>query len=677
MAATSTSSRAMDVDDMVAQVLADTTASHVAQPAFGEGTTSADRADMTFQAAGTAPKVHQAFAQPPRHPGMERKRIVCYDAEVQTEQTPIASVSEGQAGARPVSPMREGSLMPELQAAAIMQEDRFTSFLSSASRSMEAEVTRSVGPATDFSDAPSTSSRSAARGASGIAAAASIFDELHFPRAGPSAATASGVTSTSSYSSIDASGIARYSSALHAPSLTDGRPVADMQWSPHHPEMLVASYHMPSIDFLRLGGTLPPSTAPDESSTSTGTLGAEAAAAPLAASPGLVLVWSTRTSGRPECILTAPDPVTCVRFHPFDRRRVVGGTASGQIVIWDMASSKEPIACSARSTEGSHIHPIASILFTGNAHTAAALTTSIDGRFCQWSLKDVAKPTLSKGAFRGLPLGVSTGAGTGREGARPVLLTTCVMPLPYPSSGATGSASAVASVGYSHASGVCEDVKRMVACTEDGSLAVCRLDGANYDCVSRLRAHYASITTLATAHAPRHAHGEEDATSTTTASSGSSGGVITGRAAVDASGVSAASSSPACLVLDVATGSQDGSVRLWTLPIDAPEPKPSLRATIESFAGPVADVAFCPAGQLRCAAIDQGGYIHIVDGAFQSPPRAVPDARTPQVHHSGLTTIFSLPAGQAGTKLCWSPDGRQLLTGDVSGRLHVLMIDTR
>ena len=51
-------------------------------------------------------------------------------------------------------------------------------------------------------------------------------------------------------------------------------------------------------------------------------------------SDGLVLVWNLAVKGRPEFVFTCQSPVLTVQFHRNDPHLVIGGTYSGQIVMW-------------------------------------------------------------------------------------------------------------------------------------------------------------------------------------------------------------------------------------------------------------------------------------------------------------------------------------------------------
>ena len=56
---------------------------------------------------------------------------------------------------------------------------------------------------------------------------------------------------------------------------------------------------------------------------------------------GFVLLWSFSDPIHPQCVLEAPCDVFCFRFCPSNPHIVVGGLASGQVVMWDLAEARK------------------------------------------------------------------------------------------------------------------------------------------------------------------------------------------------------------------------------------------------------------------------------------------------------------------------------------------------
>lgn len=151
-----------------------------------------------------------------------------------------------------------------------------------------------------------------------------------------------------------------------------GRTVTDIQWSPHHKELFLASYTKRMVN--------------SELDWSRG-----------ASDPnGVVLIWSTHMAGeRPEYVFTCPSPVHAACFHPYSANLVIGGTYSGQIVMWDLRAKSVPVQRSLLAPE-SHTHPVYSMTVTGSANAHNLVSVSTDGRLCVWNLANISAPTESR-----------------------------------------------------------------------------------------------------------------------------------------------------------------------------------------------------------------------------------------------------------------------------------------
>jgi len=81
------------------------------------------------------------------------------------------------------------------------------------------------------------------------------------------------------------------------------------------------------------------------------------------------------------------------RFFTYDSHLVIGGTYSGQMLVWDMRAKSLPVDKSALSFEG-HTHPVyqVEIIGTQNAHNAFSVST--DGLACVWALDRLAMPEV-------------------------------------------------------------------------------------------------------------------------------------------------------------------------------------------------------------------------------------------------------------------------------------------
>ncbi|XP_078487235.1 cytoplasmic dynein 1 intermediate chain 2 isoform X2 [Ciona intestinalis] len=138
------------------------------------------------------------------------------------------------------------------------------------------------------------------------------------------------------------------------------RVVTSLDWSTHHPELCVASY----------GNN---EEAPYEPE-------------------GVALVWNSKyKTTTPEYTFHCQSSVTAACFAKFHPNLVVGGTYSGQIVMWDNRSNKRTAQRSKLST-AAHTHPVycLDVVGTQNAHNLISVST--DGKLCSWSLDMLTQP---------------------------------------------------------------------------------------------------------------------------------------------------------------------------------------------------------------------------------------------------------------------------------------------
>ncbi|XP_043988539.1 dynein, cytoplasmic 1, intermediate chain 2a [Gambusia affinis] len=77
------------------------------------------------------------------------------------------------------------------------------------------------------------------------------------------------------------------------------------------------------------------------------------------------------------------------KFHP---NVIVGGTYSGQIVLWDNRSNKRTPVQRTPLSAAAHTHPVycVNIVGTQNAHNLISIST--DGKICSWSLDMLSQP---------------------------------------------------------------------------------------------------------------------------------------------------------------------------------------------------------------------------------------------------------------------------------------------
>ncbi|XP_076258728.1 cytoplasmic dynein 1 intermediate chain short wing isoform X7 [Rhynchophorus ferrugineus] len=139
------------------------------------------------------------------------------------------------------------------------------------------------------------------------------------------------------------------------------RTVTSFDWSPQFPELLLASYNNNE-------------ESPNDPD-------------------GVVLVWNTKfKKTTPEYIFHCQSAVLSTTFARFHPNLILGGTYSGQLVLWDNRVQKRtPIQRTPLSTNA-HTHPVycMAVVGTQNAHNLISIST--DGKMCFWSLDMLGVP---------------------------------------------------------------------------------------------------------------------------------------------------------------------------------------------------------------------------------------------------------------------------------------------
>lgn len=106
---------------------------------------------------------------------------------------------------------------------------------------------------------------------------------------------------------------------------------------------------------------------------------------------GMVLIWNQHLKDRPEHTFECQSAVMSCVFSPWQPNIVIGGTYSGQIVLWDNRAKHTPVQRSDLSAQA-HTHPVYSLDVVGSQNSHNLVTISTDGRMCSWSLDMLAQP---------------------------------------------------------------------------------------------------------------------------------------------------------------------------------------------------------------------------------------------------------------------------------------------
>ncbi|CAH1776148.1 unnamed protein product [Owenia fusiformis] len=139
------------------------------------------------------------------------------------------------------------------------------------------------------------------------------------------------------------------------------RTVTCMDWSVQHPELLVASYNNNE-------------ESPHEPD-------------------GVALVWNLKfKKTTPEYVFHCQSAVMSTCFAKFHPNLVVGGTYSGQIVLWDNRSNKRTPVQRTPLSAAAHTHPVYCVNVVGTQNAHNLITVSTDGKMCSWSLDMLSQP---------------------------------------------------------------------------------------------------------------------------------------------------------------------------------------------------------------------------------------------------------------------------------------------
>lgn len=107
---------------------------------------------------------------------------------------------------------------------------------------------------------------------------------------------------------------------------------------------------------------------------------------------GIAAIWNLHLQDRPEFVFHSQSDVLSVSFTPFHPNLLIGGTYSGQIVLWDTRSRHpNPVLKTPLSAAG-HTHPVYSLEMVGTQNAHNLLSASTDGIVCAWTLDMLAKP---------------------------------------------------------------------------------------------------------------------------------------------------------------------------------------------------------------------------------------------------------------------------------------------
>lgn len=144
------------------------------------------------------------------------------------------------------------------------------------------------------------------------------------------------------------------------------RTVTSLEWSLKYPELLLSCYSRRTDDFAFQKN-------------------------------GLIHIWSLAYRKEPEFTFKCQPEITAAMFHPYNPKLIIGGTHTGQVMIWDTrgketAVNKTPLGLGGgQSGIKSHTSDITCLGVIGSTNSSHIISLS-NGALCLWSLNNLSSP---------------------------------------------------------------------------------------------------------------------------------------------------------------------------------------------------------------------------------------------------------------------------------------------
>lgn len=145
----------------------------------------------------------------------------------------------------------------------------------------------------------------------------------------------------------------------------EDRCVSSLEWSPNYDDTIIASYIQSSLKDYKVA-------------------------------QGLINIWHLEDPSKPKHILNSQSPITQALLYPNDTNIVLGGSYTGQLLIWDLRAKALPIQRSPSLSKG-HSFPIVGLSFAESRHSSNAISLSSDGKFCSWMMSLLQSPVETYG----------------------------------------------------------------------------------------------------------------------------------------------------------------------------------------------------------------------------------------------------------------------------------------
>uniref|UniRef100_A0A0X3PSC6 Cytoplasmic dynein 1 intermediate chain 1 n=2 Tax=Schistocephalus solidus TaxID=70667 RepID=A0A0X3PSC6_SCHSO len=109
---------------------------------------------------------------------------------------------------------------------------------------------------------------------------------------------------------------------------------------------------------------------------------------------GCCMIWNLKFPRKtsPEYIFTCSEPITAATMAKFHPNLIIGGTYSGQILLWDTRSPKRTPVQRSTLTSWAHTQPLNTVQVIGSKNAHNIITLSSDGSMCAWSVEMLGEP---------------------------------------------------------------------------------------------------------------------------------------------------------------------------------------------------------------------------------------------------------------------------------------------
>lgn len=106
-----------------------------------------------------------------------------------------------------------------------------------------------------------------------------------------------------------------------------------------------------------------------------------------------MIVWNTKYKKQtPEDVFHCQSAVMSTCFGKYQQNLILGGTYSGQILLWDNRVQKRTPIQRTPLSATAHTHPVYCLQMVGTQNAHNLISISSDGKLCSWSLDMLSAP---------------------------------------------------------------------------------------------------------------------------------------------------------------------------------------------------------------------------------------------------------------------------------------------